>query len=299
MPDHGRPYRAENPLNAPSGRTGPGPVFVGDLLERGGRPLEKRRSRRPILLGVFAAVVGVCAALLITVQAVRSAAEPAQAAALTPQDINGTKVFHPDVIKASAGDGDRPEAARPAPDEPRTGSQQRDSADDTPAPAEQSSSGELPSATGTTPSTEESAAGTGMGTGTGPGDATTSGSPASRSPGGDLCVTLRITDAQLCRLLAPVQAFYASAPTDPAAAFAILDDSLQAGSDAETFARSWSDIESTTVDRAELVDRHAVRVQVTYRLADGSRLVTEQRLTIRGGARPRISDAQLLSAVSG
>jgi hypothetical protein len=297
VPDLGRTDRAENPTPAPNGRPGPGPVFVGDLLERSGRPLQKRHSRLPIALAAITAAVIVGAALLLTtthaLRPLYGSGEPAP----NGQHITGAKVFRPDLIGASAGESTNPGSARPAPrsgDQPSPdpagdGQPVDGSGDVQPAPADaQSPAQQAPATSGAsaTPATPAQ-----------PAPATTSGSPVAATPSGTLCETLRVSDPVLCHLLGPVQAFYTSAPIDPAAAFAMLDDGLRAGTDLQAFTQSWSEIERATVNSASLVDRQSVQVRVTYLREDGSRLITEQRLKVRGGAKPRILDAQLLSAV--
>jgi hypothetical protein len=328
VPDHGRTHRAENSNSIPvaellarpratsrAGQAppqGPGPVFVDHLLHREGHGPERRTRQLPRIVGAVAAVAVLSGALMATTQALRppSDAEPAAESVAAPQHITGSKVFRPDLIRASinegakagaaqpAPDAQRPEAAdpaRPAPENP-AGDPAQPAPGDPAEPGDPGEGGGLTVPTTTAPAPPQVPVPT-----TRPAPTTTTSSRSGGSGGsggGLLCGTLPVLDPLVCPLVAPVQSFYEAAPTEPEQAYSLLDSSLQADG-VDTFAQSWDGVASATVDSASPDGRNALKVQVTYVRDDGSKVVTLQRLVVRGGDEPKIVEAELLSAVAG
>lgn len=284
VPDHGRNHRADSSYPVTANRARPAPVF----------PLQEKRGNRLVaVLGAITAVVVTAAVLLVVMSVVRSPTGPADPVQGAPPTIAGSKVFRPDVISSAIEEanatGSGQQGWRPDGGMDGTGGSES-SAQGDPGEADATEDNGTP-ADSTQPSTTGSATGA-----TEPASGSTAA--AASVSGERLCATLQVTDPTLCRLLDPVQEFYALVTTDPERAFAMLDSSLQGG-DAESFAQAWSQVEAATVDNAELVDRNTVQVQVTYLRTDDRKVITVQRLELRGGAKPRILRAQLLSAVFG
>lgn len=288
VPDHGRNRRADSSYPVTANRAGPAPNRAGPAPVF--PPVEQRGSRLVAVLGAVTAAVVTAAVLLVTMSALRAPTGPAEPVQGAPPTIAGPKVFRPDVIgsvieenNAAITDSSQP-GWRPDGGMDGAGGSESSGPDD---PDESAAEGTDTPTDGTQPSTTgatESASG--------------STAAAASADGEKLCATLQVTDPTLCRLLGPVQEFYALVTTDPERAFAMLDSSLQGG-DAQTFAQAWSQVEAATVDSAELVDRNTVQVQVTYLRTDDRKMITVQRLELRGGTRPHILRAQLLSAVFG
>jgi len=275
------------------------------------RPAAGRRRRRSLVLGAVAVtvlfgVLGVAGAL--TGQDMPAPAAPTAA----PENITGAKVFRPDVIKATlrgggtGGQGGH-NGAGGAPDGDNAGSGGSggagragggqdaagdggglDAAGGTEAPGRGGPDGATADAQG-------QPAAPGTGTTEAPGQqppatvqqapATTTGTATPLTPGSD-------------PVLNTILQFYATAPSQPAIAFELLHPSVQDGTLAE-FAASWQGISSAQVVGATPDGVHAMIIRVVLLRTDGTSLLTTQRIEVRGGARPRIVDAQLLSAAAG
>lgn len=322
MADSGRFRRDVNPQSVPVSellaahkrvrRTEPEAQVSVEELRRRERPTRPNNPARPTgaalspiapsrpvrqlprVLGVAAAVIALSAALVVVAQGLTGSPDTDVAGPMpnTPQAITGAKVFRPDVIKAAvsataAAAGAEPEtaiedgrqaAASGAPAQPPARAQRQ-----SPAP------GSRPAATQTDAAPNLS---------TGPSAGPSAGLPTQGPDGGLLDPILNPLLNPLDPVIGPILGFYAAAPSQPAQAYQLLDTSVQDGS-AEDFASSWSGVMEADVRSARPDGPNAVVVQVALVRVDGTRLLTEQRIEVRRGPKPKIIGARLLSAILG
>lgn len=92
-----------------------------------------------------------------------------------------------------------------------------------------------------------------------------------------------------------VEQFFASLPTRPESAVALLDPVLGT-TDPGGFRQSWRDIRSVDVLQVSPQRDGRIRASVVLERTDGARLRTGHLLTVTEGPRPRITDVVLLSA---
>lgn len=279
------------PVRAPRAPRAPQPMVA---------TAPKDKSYVPRVLGVAASVAVLSAALLVVTQSLTGHQEPVSTApAAAPEAITGAKVFRPDVIKASLGteaasapdqsgkdaakggdpaaEGGQPAAGgavqQPANRQSQPGQQQQAPAPAAPTqtqPAQPQPQPQLP--TVNPPATTTSTA----------------------QGGGLLDPILDPILNPLDPIIGPILGFYSAAPTQPTEAYMLLDPEIQDGT-ADEFASSWSEISDAEVLGAQPDGRNAMVVQVELVRIDGTRLLTEQRIVVGSGPRPRIMDAELLS----
>ncbi|GGM58807.1 hypothetical protein GCM10012275_32480 [Longimycelium tulufanense] len=95
-----------------------------------------------------------------------------------------------------------------------------------------------------------------------------------------------------------VREFYRLLSSEPAAAFALLDQQM-VGNDPLGFVSSWRTVRAVRLARVEPGRDGSVRVSVSMQRPEGDWLHTEQLLTVSRTSPPRIVGAQLLSAQHG
>jgi len=274
----------------------------------------------PRVLGVAAAIAMLAGGLLATQTFTKDGVDAGIAAA-GPEHIRGAKVFRPDVIRASLNTGGDSDAGRPVPDawEPADGTDPGGAAngsnsDDAGAAG---SGGAADAADGPAGQAAPPAQQGGQARPNSPAPTTTAGGllpnlplpplnpPATttnggggggQSSGGLLGPILDPLDPITGPILGPILGFYAAAPQEPSTAFALLDPAVQEGT-VDEFAHSWRDVRSTEVEDATPDGDNAFIVRVSMLRLDGSRMLTQQRIVVGDGPRPKIVDAQLLSVL--
>ncbi len=302
-------------VKSPFAVRGPGePIVV---------PSEPSRTA-PRVLGVAAAIAMLAGGLLAT-QTFTTNDHDAASVASGPEHIRGAKVFRPDVIRASLNTGGDTDIGRPA------GAEAWEPADGTDPGGAAGAGGSGGSADSDNPDAQ---AGGAAGQAAAPGQ---QGAPAQQRPqsppptsaaggilpnlplpplnppaaptttagggsggsggtGGLLGPILDPLDPITDPILGPILGFYAAAPAQPTTAFALLDPAVQEGT-VDDFAHSWRDVRSTEVENATPDGDNAFIVRVSMLRLDGSRMLTQQRIVVGNGPRPKIVDAQLLSVV--
>lgn len=122
------------------------------------------------------------------------------------------------------------------------------------------------------------------------GPATEGTGPAERDPRGGGTPGVPAVDT-----VGLVEQFFASLPTHPESAVALLDPVLGTV-DPGGFRQSWRDIQSVDVLQVSPHRDGRIRASVVLERTDGARLRTGHLLTVTEGPRPRITDVVLLSA---
>lgn len=311
------------PRQGRSARSGSGPRAPQPLLATAPSP----NRHTPRVLGV-AATVAVLTGALVVAQSLTHRADqqpPTVEAASGPTHITGYKVFKPDIIRASINDqgGDAASqgngAGQAGAGAGAGAAQQPGQQAGQPQGQPQGGAGQQPGAagsagqagsvgTGGTPGSVGGAlpgAGSGAPAQTGAPAAPAQPRPPAQQPaptttssrgGGLLDPILDPLDPITGPILGPILGFYSAAPSRPGTAYEYLDPAVQGGS-VEDFTRSWTGVTGAVVEGARPDGPDAMVVQVSLMRLDGIRLTTQQRIVVsQGTAKPKIVDAQLLSA---